>query len=433
MASKRIYYGWILVGVGLFCYGFGISPAYYSFGFFGPELREELGLTSTQTGSVFGIFQFVFSAVGPLVGIAIARFGLRATMTTGALTCAVGFYLLSRADSVADCYLAYAIIGGLGIGFSTILPCQVLATYWFQKYRARAMAIIFTGGALVGMAVNPFNSMFEGGDWRNAWVIIAAMSVIVAVVAAIFIRTSPGDMDLQIDGLEPSLLPLGPEPGQQATNAQSAKDSSNKGPVWTAAQALRTPQFFVITLTGLAYSLPWGVVTAHGGEFVRGDLAIPAAAAGFILGTARVGASAVGRMSASVGDFMSPPRVLGIALIIEAAGIGTMAMADSQPLLYLGVILLGLGFGTAYLSIPLVFGLFFGQKAFATTTGTRIMINGVFGYLAPTLSGAFHDQTGSFVPVFWTLAGISLVGAFCAFIVKPPRPPLGNAAQSQPA
>ena len=87
--ERRIpfFYGWVLVGVGLICYGFGISPGFYSWGFFGPELREDLGITAEQSGSIFGVFQFMFSAVGPLVGIGIARFGLRTLMTGGALMC----------------------------------------------------------------------------------------------------------------------------------------------------------------------------------------------------------------------------------------------------------------------------------------------------------------------------------------------------------
>ena len=40
--GKPIFHGWYIVLAGLFCYGLGISPAYYSWGFFAPEVMEEL-------------------------------------------------------------------------------------------------------------------------------------------------------------------------------------------------------------------------------------------------------------------------------------------------------------------------------------------------------------------------------------------------------
>ena len=53
---KPFFYGWYVAAAGLFCYGLGISPAYYSWGFFAPEVMEELQLSRAQVGDVFGIF-----------------------------------------------------------------------------------------------------------------------------------------------------------------------------------------------------------------------------------------------------------------------------------------------------------------------------------------------------------------------------------------
>jgi MFS family permease len=427
MPRRRIYYGWILVAVGVVCYGFGISPAYYSWGFYGPELRDELGLTAEQTGSVFGAFNFTFSVVGPLVGVAIARFGLRSVFTAGAIVAAAGFFLLSRAETLLQCYLSYALLGGIGIGFSTIIPGQALASYWFVRYRARAMAIIFTGGALVGMGVNPFNAaMLSHADWRSAWVVIAAVSVAVAVIAALFVRNDPSDLGLEPDGGTPATTS---ERSRAAAAASLLADS-----YWTAARAIRTPQFVIVTLAGVGYSLPWAVVSAHGALFIRDELGIAAATAAVILSTARVGASAFGRLSASASDFISPPRFLALALFVEGLGTAVLAVSRSPAALLLAVALLGLGFGAAYIAVPVVFAQFFGRRAFATTTGTRTMINAVFLYLAPTLAGRAADATGSYVLVFWMLAGLTVASALAAFVCRQPATPaVIPAAESTPA
>lgn len=413
---RRRFYGWILIPVVLVCYGFGISPAYYSWGFFGPELRLDLGLTAEQTGSIFGVFQFMFSAVGPLVGMAIARFGSRATITAGSLLCAVGFFMVSRADSAADCYLGYALIGGVGIGFSTILPAQALVSYWFERYRARAMAIVFTGGALVGMAINPFNAaVLENAEWRDAWVIIGGSSLLVALVSLALVRNTPASLGFLPDGVEPRAV----SPLDLRIATVPARGTSH---AWPIGQALRTPQFIVLTLAGVAYSVPWGVVSAHGGLHLRDELGVTAATAALIVGTVRVGASAVGRLSGALGDFVAPPRLLAASLLIEGLGVVLIAAARSQTLLFAGFALLGLGFGAAYVTLPVVFADFFGRAAFAATTGTRIMINGVFGYLAPRFAGRMADVTGSYGTVFWIMAAITLAGAAAAWLCRQPEP-----------
>ena len=89
-----------------------------------------------------------------VAGYAITRWGLRRVVSVGALTAAAGFFLLSRAQSMADLYWGFGIIAAVGLGFSTVIAAQTLAIHWFEKYRARATAIIMVGGALVGTLVN---------------------------------------------------------------------------------------------------------------------------------------------------------------------------------------------------------------------------------------------------------------------------------------
>ncbi len=47
MSPKRVpfFYGWFLVAIAWVCYGFGISPAYYSWGNFAGSIIEDLGLS----------------------------------------------------------------------------------------------------------------------------------------------------------------------------------------------------------------------------------------------------------------------------------------------------------------------------------------------------------------------------------------------------
>jgi cyanate permease len=88
------------------------------------------------------------------------------------------------------------------------------------------------------------------------------------------------------------------------------------------------------------------------------------------------------------------------------------------------VILIGVGFGTAFITQAATFAQFFGRRAFATTTGIRFMVGAVFSAFAPGLAGWFYDVNGSYVVPFVGLMSLSLAGAAVAFTIRAPRPPV---------
>lgn len=410
--TSRLFYGWPLLVIGFLIYGLGVSPAYYSWGFFAPEVIAELGLTRAQIGEVFGTFTLTYSAVSPLVAFAIARFGLRITVTAGALVAACGFVITSQAYSLFGFYVGFALIGGLGIGFSTILPVQVLCVNWFQRYRARATAVVMLGAAVVGAAVTPFAAgHLTHGSWRHIWLIFAEVSVGVALLSAIFIRNRPEDIGQQPDG-KPRVLPA-------ATTEHLKRATAPFEPVWTATQAIRSPQFAIATFAGLTATVSWRVLSAHGRLHFE-DLGFTATVAAAILGV-RVGTSAFGRLSASLADFLRPTRVLALALVINALGLGGLVVAHSAPLAYLCVTLLGVGFGGAYISESVVFADFFGRAAFAGTAGVRMAIVGVVGWIGPTWAGASADHTGSYTATLLVLMALCLAGSVAISFCPSPR------------
>jgi MFS family permease len=399
-----------LVGVGFLVYGLGIGPGYYSWGFFAPEIIDDLGLTREQVGQVFGVFTLMNAGAGPLTAWGIRRFGLRGTVTVGALICAVGFFLTSRAQSVGDIFLSYSVIGGTGIALSTVLPAQTLPVYWFRRYRARATAIILMGAGIVGASVTPIDELIlRLWDWRMGWVLISCTSLFVALLAAVFYRNRPEDVGQRRDGRPPTE----DEPLQSASTGVADRSSS-----FTWVQAVRTPQFLIALFAAATNTLPWRVLTAHGRLHLE-DLGFASTAAAAILGV-RVGVSALGRLSGSAGDFIPPRFVFALALAINGLGVGLFALAESPPLAYLSVCLMGFGYGAGYLSISIVFARLFGREAFVETGALRVAIAGVVSYFAPTWAGASADATGSYSATLLVLMILCLVGA--AAIVRCRRP-----------
>ena len=407
--TKRPFIGWRIVGIGSLCYGFGISPMYYGWGLFLPELQQDLALSNTQSGLVFSVFSWIYHLLGPACGIAMARLGIRSVMGFGAAVGVLAFWMMSRADSFADCMFAYGVLGGIAIGFGTILPAQTLASNWFVRSRSRAIALVLGGGAVVGFGVNKYFApeILRVADWRTGWLIIAGVSAVVAVVAVLFLRGTPEKVGQLPDG--------GPAVGE--TEAENARGPTGQGE-WTAPLALRTHQFYLLVALSIAYGVPWGIISVYGRLHLE-SLGFTTAMAGSILG-ARVLVSLFGRFSAFVGDFMSPQRLLAIVLLVEGAGSAGLVAAKTPLLAYVSVILVGLGFGAAYVCIPVVFSAFYGRRAFGTTVGIRFAITGIIAPSAPTLAGMLADWSGSHILTFWILAACCLAGAFVAFGLRAP-------------
>jgi MFS family permease len=176
-----------------------------------------------------------------------------------------------------------------------------------------------------------------------------------------------------------------------------------------------------MVVSGLGYSVPWTVFNNHS-RFHLQDVGFDLDAAAAIL-SFMVLVSTFGRLSGALGDFLSPPRILAVALTLEGIGTGLFLIASTKPLAYTAVILIGVGFGTAFITQAATFAQFFGRRAFATTTGIRFMVGAVFSAFAPGLAGWFYDVNGSYVVPFVGLMALSLAGAAVAFTIRAPRLP----------
>lgn len=405
----RGFLGWKMVGLGSVCYGLAISPMYYCWGFFLPEMQADLGMNDTQGGLIFSVFSWIYHGLGPVAGFAIGRWGIRSMMSLSAVVGVVAFWLMSRVESFADAMFAYAVLGGIAVGFGTILAAQALASNWFIRFRSRAMALILAGGAVVGYVTLRYFApgILEIADWRTGWLIISGISALVAVLAAVFMRGEPERIGQQPDG------------GVQASGPESDAPSGPTGHgEWTAPLALRTSQFYVLIGLSIAYGVPWGIIAVFGRHHLDA-LGFTTAIAGSILG-ARVLVSLFGRLSAFAGDFMTPQRLLGIVLILEGIGCALFIVANTELIAYLSMILIGLGFGAAYVCIPVVYSVFYGRRAFATTVGTRFAITGIIAPAAPTLAGMLSDWSDSHVLTLTILTGLCFVGSLVAFGLRAP-------------
>ena len=146
----------------------------------------------------------------------------------GAVIASIGFEWTARASTVGELLFAYAVLGGIGIGLTTLLPAQLLPVNWFRQYRARATAVILSGAAVVGAGVPTIaNWLVDAYDWRMVWHVIAAVMLLVGTTAAVFLRTHPRDLGQFRDGILPPSESFTNEAGDD--DGQWARQSKGQG------------------------------------------------------------------------------------------------------------------------------------------------------------------------------------------------------------
>ena len=171
-------------------------------------------------------------------------------------------------------------------------------------------------------------------------------------------------------------------------------------------------------ICGVGYAVPWYVLNNHSRLHLE-DVGLEVEVIATILGMMAL-VSTAGRLSGALGDFFSPPRLLGLALLLEGLGLALFTFASTPGHATTAVVLIGLGFGLAYITQAATFALFFGRRAFATTTGFRFMVGALFTSSVPALVGWWFDAHGSYTVAFLAVAAVSVVGAVIAFTIRAP-------------
>ena len=117
---------------------------------------------------------------------------------------------------------------------------------------------------------------------------------------------------------------------------------------------------------------------------------------------------------------MPPNRVQAVALSVSGLGLAGLLLAETPGQVYVCVTLMGFGYGAGYVSIPVVFAYFFGQRAFLGSSGLRIALIGVVGWIGPSWAGAAADQTGNYTGTFAVLTVLCFGGAIAIYRCRRP-------------
>lgn len=420
--AKNEFFGWKLLWI-LWAVIF-LNFAFPTFGMsvVNTDMARAMHLNHKELGLAYSAFSLMAGLPAPLAAMSINRFGIRFTLVTGALLMACGALLMIFAAHTA---LAAILILALPVGFGAMmggtLAPQVAMARWFHRKRALAIATVLSASGTGGcIAVPLLNHVIaaSGGNWRAAWVCMGSMSVIAALVAALFVKESPEQL---------GQLPDGDAPGASAaTDAPTAvpgikprRSVFKTTEDWTLGEALSSPSLWMLVTAYLGFFAGFFIYIAHGIANLEGLGHSPAASArslALVLFSALLGQFAI----AALGDRIEMRFLFAVAVCFFGIGIWLAARALGPMSLYPYAILMGSGFGASFTCMMTILGNYYGPKVYPLVLGVTMPFGTIVGAIGPVVAGYFSDKYGSYAYPFSGVAAICFATGLLLIFAKPP-------------
>ncbi len=402
--KKSFAYGWFLaILCGLFYFmssGFVVSSAQI----INPAMMEDIGINATILGLGFTIFVWFQGLPSPLVGMLIDKIGTRWSIVIGGLIMSIGaICMMTIVHGVVGYIVFFGIFMSLGSIMAGQVSIQSTIGFWFQKRRGTAMSIAMGVGG-IGSFVAPLavrGLINDTGSWQSGWILLAIFGVVIAVVAAIFVRTHPADKGLEVDGGNVEIAVA----ETKEVNTKIFKNTEKL----TIKQIVSTPYFWCLALLGsggfCAFSLQssQGVLNFTSLGFDPTFIAGVASIYGII-------ALIFKFVTGAIADHFDGRKLMIIGLVFAIIGEVCAAFASSEIMVYAFYVCNGIAFGTVATCLPTTVANYFGQHSFGKALGITMMTTSIVSGLISLVVGSVYDSTGSCAT---GILGVAVLVAIC--------------------
>ena len=330
-------------------------------------------------------------AGGVLMGWWMDRRGAFQPVLFGSVMIGIGALVAAQSEGRWSLYVANGLLIGLMGKSAMITPLIANVTYWFDRRRGLAVAVIASGQGLAGTVWPPlFRYLNDAYGWRETYFFYGLLVLCTMVPMAMILRTKP------------PIAPFGRAREGHTVNGRVLDLPAN---VVQGMLCLATIGCCA------AMAVPIVHLVSHGT-----DLGYPRARAAELI-TALFAAAFVSRiLYGMLADRIGGMRTLLIGSACQAVMLIAFSMVTSLPGLYISAILFGLGFAGIMPCYPLIIRLLFPARQAGWRIATFYMFAALGMALGGWMGGFIFDISGSYTYAFLAAFGFNVMN-FCTIAI----------------
>ncbi|MCL2662621.1 MAG: MFS transporter [Oscillospiraceae bacterium] len=365
----------------------------------------QLGLNYTLTIVFFCIGGFAAGLISKHTTSSL-RFVLSAAMLfTSFMASSLQIVTLEYSGNYFMLYMAYGVLGGLGIGVAYVTIISTI-NMWYPDKRGFSSGVTLMGFGfsllIVGRIVDLLGNS-ESIGWRTTYVIIAITLGIVLLVAAVMIRPPPKNTVF---------------PESKSDNKHRAEAVVQD---YTALEMIKRPSFILAFVYITILASTGSAAISFAKEImldVNSSNGLAVTAVGMLGVSNGLGRLALGWLFDKRGLWKT--RLISSAVAILAPLTIVFAlMANSVVLGVIGLCLCGFTYGFAPTTSSVFASEYYGQKNFPLNFSilTLILIPAPF---AAMMAGGIKSSTGGFLNAFLILTALTIIGFFVNLAIRKP-------------
>ncbi len=371
---------------------FTVIGGVFAYGVFFSTLETELGWSRTILSACTSLAFLIMGLLAIGAGRLNDRFGPRWVLVASGLIYACGYSLLSLVTEPRHAILLFGIAVGIGMATHDIVTLSTIAR-WFNTKRGQMTGVVKVGTACGQITVPVVAALLIAGfGWRQSFLLMGLMALIILMVAAWLIGARP------------------PKP-----DTSDEAGTENQGLAFFKIR--RTPQFWMFC--ALQFMLFPSLMTVPVHIVIHAeDLGFDATTAAAVLSS--IGAvSILGRLVLGWSiDRIGGKRGYIICFSLLLISILWLRQIEDPRYLFGFAILYGFAHGGFFTIVSPTLAEYFGMRAIGTTFGTVVFFGTLSGAAGPLLAGWIFDSQGSYDKAFLLLAVLAATGLMTAFRLK---------------
>jgi MFS transporter, OFA family, oxalate/formate antiporter len=371
--------------------GLGAS---YAWSTFVPALKQDFGLTTAQTQTIFGLSSLVCTLLIFTGGRVQDRLGPRIPAVIGGIIYGFGYILAGYSGgSFPALLLSIGVFGAAGVGLCYLCPIAC-AIKWFpnQKSLVTGIAVAGYGGSAILISRVGEYFLAHAISTLAIFKYMGFCFLIIIPIAAMFLQDPPRTND------------------QEPVNAGIR-----------TVDLFRDRNFWGL-VCGIFPCLCVGLMIIGNIKPFGLSLNLDLAAAGASVSILAF-FNAFGRISwGIIGSLMEGKKAIMASLIGTTAVCLAAPFAIKDNLTFsIFAVLAGFNYGACLVLYAAETAHHYGTHQVGMAYSTLLLANGIAGFIAPPVAGRIYDLTGSYTPAFLIFGMLSFVCIFLFYFVY--RPP----------